>query len=78
MDHSTMDPWGTQSPCCVVGSEGGREGCYIILCKLMINEAGCWIKSGQQETKTGPLIQWSHIISIGSPIVYTIASHSKV
>ena len=54
------------------------QGWLLILCKLMINDAGCWIKSGQQETKTGPLIQWSHIISIGSPIVYTIASHSKV
>ena len=49
----------------------------LILCKLMINGASCWIKSGQHETKSVTLIQWSHIISIGSPIVYTIASHSK-
>ena len=43
----------------------------------MINGPACWIKSGQQGTKTRTLIQWSHIISIGSPIVYTIAVHSQ-
>ena len=63
-------------PC--VGPHHGIVRFGLILCKLMINDPGCWIKSGQQETKTRPLIQWSHIISIGSPIVYTIASHSKV